>query len=180
MNPVQTKIKAHLNSFPPEFEPLRDACIRYLTRCSVIETDGTILIAHQPWVGPLAYAIQLFPAAKESWFSKYAKIHDMKIPTALRPFLRITNGCYLFGISLCGMPPSMLNNPPLLDRSLLQCHDIGTANKNWKKRFKVSQDAFHFGGRHYSNTENAGYFFHEGAVISILENGQFLGQWNSL
>jgi hypothetical protein len=181
MNPVQDKIRDHLDSFPPELAPLSDAARRYLRYCSAIDIDDTIMIAHQPWDGPLGYTFRLFPGAKKSWFVKYGKLHDIRIPTMIRSLLASVNGCEAFGISIYGMPPSMLRNPPLLDRSTAQCLDLATANQDWKHEFQgVADEAFHFGARYYTDEENTGYFLLGKTIVSMLNDGQVLGQWNDM
>ena len=69
---------------------------------------------------------------------------------------------------------------PLLDRSKLQCLDLGTANEGWIVEYQVDRSLLYFGGRHYSYTENSGYFMSaEGQVQAIRKNGKILGQWAS-
>ena len=54
--------------------PLATVCERYLRYCSAVDPiDETIMIGHQPWKGPEAYAFRIFPAANKNWFSKYRK-----------------------------------------------------------------------------------------------------------
>ena len=180
MNPAQHKIQRRLDSFPPELRPLTDASQRYLKFCSAIDVDETALIAHQPWKAPLAYAFHLYPPAKEAWFSKFEKIHQVAVPAPLRPVLRTFSGCFAFGISLFGISPSMLQSPPLISRRELQCHNLATANTHWKFEYKVDENAFHFGGRAYSSDENSGYFLYgKSTVLSILKDGSIVGQWDN-
>lgn len=182
MNPVQDRIREHLDSLPADLAPLVKSARRHQRRCSAVATDGTLLIAHQPWVAPEAYALRLHPGAKKPWFAKYAKLHDIRIPTGLRPLLTAVNGCSAFGMSIYGMPPSMLNDPPLLDRSSIQCMDIATANTDWKHEFEgVESGAFHFGGRDYSDDEVTGYFLTgKSTVSSVLPDGKVVGTWNDI
>jgi hypothetical protein len=180
MNPAEERIRIRLDDFSGEFTPLADAALRYLRYCSAMDIDGTALIGHMPWKAPLAYAFRLFPPAKKSWFSRYAKVRGIQIPAKLRPLLSTVNGCFAFGLSLFGMPLSMIKEPPLLDRSNLQPHDLSLANENqgWKYGFRGAEDGFHFGGRHYSYTENAGFFLFGGSqIVSLLKDGSVVGKW---
>ncbi|MGZ8940983.1 MAG: hypothetical protein ACXW32_17395 [Limisphaerales bacterium] len=144
------------------------------------DTDETINIAHQPWIAPLSYAIRLYPAAKSGWFAKYRKLHGLTIPTVVRSILSVANGLHVFGFSIYGMPPSMLKVPPMLDRSRMQCFDIGTANTSWKHAYGMQAEAFLFGGREYSDEQNCGYFLRGNTIVSKLRGGQTVGEWNEL
>ena len=100
MNPIQKAIRARLAQLPAELEPLRDAGLRYLRYCSALAVgDAAVLVAHQPWVGPEAYLITLYPGAKKAWVPKYEKSTGIKIPAAAKRFLAATNGCEAFGLS---------------------------------------------------------------------------------
>ena len=82
---------------------------------------------------------------------------------------------------LFGMAPSMLKQPPLLDRSKLQCLDLSLANGSGgcKYGYKGVEGGFHFGSRHYSASENAGFFLFEDArVLSLLKDGSVVGEWD--
>jgi hypothetical protein len=134
-------------------------------------------IAHRPWVAPLNYAVSLFPPAKEAWIRKFK---GKRIPDSYREVLRATNGLFAFGLSLYGLTPSLQAKLPLLDRSKLQCLDLGTANEGWIVGYQVDRSLLYFGGRHYSYTENSGYFMSaEGQVQAIRKNGKIVGQWAS-
>lgn len=171
-NPIIERIEARLVSFPADLRPLADVCRRYLRHCSAVdsEPDGPIWIAHTPWVGRLAYLITLFSGAKKSWFSKHSAVYGVRIPMELRPVLGCVNGFHAFGLSLYGMV-MMRYNQPL---------DIGTANQYWIHGFQNTDGGFHFGSRHYSDTENAGYFLHSGGrITALLSSGDQVGEWFS-
>jgi len=180
MNPIQERIEKHIDSLPADLGPLAAVCRRYLKYCSAIDVDQTILIAHQPWQAPLGYAIRLFAPAKQSWFPKYARMHGVKIPSTIQRFLLSLNGCFVFGLSLYGVPPTMVRTPPSLDRSTVQCHDIGAANRDWKYAYRSADDGFHFGSRGYTDTENCGYFLVGGRILSMLRDGSVIGQWDNI
>jgi hypothetical protein len=181
MNPIQKSIRARLNRLPAELAPLKAACQRCLRYCCAVEIDdATLLLGHQPWVGPEGYLITLFPGAKPAWFSKYHKKTGVKIPSMLQRFLTVSNGCEAFGLSIYGMTPSMLKEG-LLDRSARQCLDIGTANRHWKHEFPIDPSYFHFGARDFSDTELAGYFLDsENRIHAIRQGGKAVGVWSSM
>ncbi len=57
--------------------------------------------------------------------------------------------------------------------------DLQTANINWIKEYEVDRKNFHFGGRHYSHTENLGYFFDGDRIMAILANGNIVNEWTN-
>jgi hypothetical protein len=182
MNPIQTAIRARLDQLPAELAPLRDAGLRYLRYCSAITVgDTAVLVAHQPWVGPEAYLITLYPGVRKAWLPKYEKAAGLRIPAAMKRFLAATNGCEAFGLSIYGIPPSMMKVPGLLDRSTRQCRDLGAANRNWKGEYPVDPAHFHFGGRDYTDDELAGYFLDGGGRIhAVTQGGREVGTWSDL
>jgi hypothetical protein len=178
MNPVALQIEKRLTHLPDEYRALKEHALKYLQYCSAIDLENTLLVGHMPWVGPLAYAINLFPPAKESWFEKFRSSEHKNIPKVYRAFLRETNGCFVHGLSLFGLAPSMQGSPPVLAREKLQCHDLSLANQDWIGEYAVEKDQFLFGGRAFSDNENIGYFF--GPLIRALrKNGEVLGEWSS-
>jgi hypothetical protein len=52
----------------------------------------------------------------------------------------------------------MLSDPPLLNRTVLQCRDLATAANYWIRDYCVPAGLFHFGYRYFSFSENVGYF----------------------
>lgn len=134
-----------------------------------------------PWEGAEAFAFNIFPPVKSTLVAKYEKIHSLTIPPLYRDLLVMFNGLYAFDMSLFGIPASMLGNPPVLDRSFQQCHDIGSANRTWIHDYDVDSSLFHFGGRAYSYEANAGYFLDsKGWIYSYLEDGSRVGRWKAI
>ena len=44
----------------------------------------------------------------------------------------------------------------------------------------VAPDAFHFGGRHWSEDENVGYFWEQDRLVALRKNGRVTGVWPGL
>jgi hypothetical protein len=83
-------------------------------------------------------------------------------------------------MSLCGVPQSMLGNPPLLDRGVLHCHDLATAATQWIDEYRVPAGFFHFGSRYFSYRENLGYFFEgDKRIVSVRGKKKVVGEWSS-
>src|SRR5579872_3584720 len=120
-------IAQRLDAIPDFLAPLKEAAGRYLKYPSVISKDGVMDIGHRPWVAELNYMLMLYPGIDPDALSRYSQRFDIQVPEVYGDFLRAVNGGFLFGMSLCGVPLSMLGNPPLLERRILQCHDLATA-----------------------------------------------------
>src|SRR5262249_15838320 len=142
MNPVKLRIKEYVDSLPDELSAIKVIGQRYLKYCSSIESDTIIQIAHRPWLGSGNYAIVLFQPVRKTWIKKFK---ERRIPRSYQNFLLAANGLFAFGLSLYGLTPSMQLTPPKLDRSKLQCLDLGLANRDCIKKFDFYQNLFHFG-----------------------------------
>ncbi len=183
MNPIQNRIIKRVSGFTGELAPLADASRKYVRFCCSIDIDDSLNIAHLPWVAPLNYLIKLYAPAKKGWFTKYNQIHNVAIPKVIRNVLLQTNGFFAFGMSFFGMSPSMLKNPPHIDRSILNCHDIALANKDkgWKSAYHIDQQLFYFAYSNYSETENVGYFLDKNDhIYCCKKSGKQLGTWSSV
>jgi hypothetical protein len=173
-------IDQRLDGYSDFLAPLREHCRRNLKHPSLLGPDGVINIGHRPWVAELNYLLVLYPGMDDDSLFKYASAFGIEIPAIYSAFLREINGAFCFGMSLCGVPQSMMGDPPLLDRTVLQCHDLATSATDWIREYRVASSFFHFGGRHLSYTENVGYFIEAGEVIHcIRKNGKSIARWHS-
>jgi hypothetical protein len=174
-------IARRLEQLPDFLQPLRDACEHYIKRPSELREDGAINIGNRPWVAPQNYIIVLYPGLTDDDIDRYSNTFEISIPDCYVNFLRSINGAFCFGMSLFGIPRSMLGTPPTLDRSVLQCHDLAIAATEWVQQYRVPAGLFHFGFRHLSYHENVGYFFYpDERIISARADGQVLGSWPDL
>lgn len=180
MNPVQKRILERLSAFPPELSGLKEFAERYARFCSSIAPDDTLQIAHQPWVAPQGYALELYPPARKAWFATFRERTGHVIPAAYRGFLLVANGCAAHELSLFGLPPSLQGAAPQLDRSRAQPLDLGAANLHWKRGYAVDAHAFHFGGRAWTTEENIGYFWLERGLQAVRTSGEVVGEWPDL
>lgn len=173
-------INQRLEAYPEFLAPLREAASRYLKFPSAIAKSGVLNIGHRPWVAELNYILMLYPGIGQEALDRYCQRFEIKVPEMYADFLRAVNGAFCFGMSLCGVPLSMLGNPPLLDRNVLQCHDLATAATRWIHEYRVPDGFFHFGGRHFSDRENVGYFI-EGKkrIVSVRGKKKTVGEWTS-
>jgi hypothetical protein len=173
-------IQQRLDALPDFLSPLREAASRYLSYPNAFAQDGVMNIGHRPWVAELNYMLMLYPGIDHDALSRYVRRFELQIPEVYADFLRAVNGAFCFGMSLCGVPLSMLGSPPLLDRTILQCHDLWTAATRRVEEFRVPAGYFHFGGRDLSYRENVGYFFDGNSrIISIRGKKKVIGKWSS-
>jgi len=89
---------------------------------NVEPATGALRVSHRPEIGTEAYACVLFPGVGLDVIDRYEGVHRARlssylgIPPIYKNLLTRLNGAYLFNIALFGVPPSMVQNPPLLDR----------------------------------------------------------------
>jgi hypothetical protein len=140
---------------------------------------GGLQIGHRPWVAPENYALLLFSPASQEWIGGFERRYKRGIPPAIRDFLQTTNGCMEYGLSLFGLAPSMQGTPALLNRSKVQCHDLGLANTGWSQEYRPPPKNFHFGSRNFGWDDQLGYFIDEaGHIRSITRNkGKTQKEW---
>jgi hypothetical protein len=173
-------IAQRLDALPDFLAPLKEAAVCYLKYPSVAGKDGKIEIGHRPWVAELNYMLTLYPGIDPDALNRYCQRFEIRVPKLYSEFLQAVNGGFFFGMSLCGIPLSMLGHPPLLDRGILQCHDLATAATKWIKEYRLPAGFFHFGGRHFSFRENVGYFFDgDKQIVSVRGKKQIIGDWTS-
>lgn len=180
MNKPQTNLKnmisERLKAISESFAPLCEHAERYVHFGTRTDEDGTIAIGHNPKIAPEYFIFTIFPPAHQDWL---VKPRSFKVPAAYLRFLSVVNGCFAYRMSLYGFAPTMQASPPLLSRTRLQCHDLTLANEYWHIEFRLREQLFHFGGRNYSHSENAGYFMEEGGgVRSLLKSGREVQRWD--
>lgn len=170
-------IAQRLDALPGFLDPLQEAASRYLRYPSLIGKEGVLEIGHRPWVAELNYMLTIYPGIDTDALNRYCQRFGIQIPEAYAEFLRAVNGGFFFGMSLCGVPLSMLGTS-LLDRSILQCHDLGTAATQWVYEYNVPAGFFHFGGRKFSFRANVGYFFDgENRIVCVRGQKKVIGEW---
>lgn len=168
---------AFISSLDGDLDPLQQVAIR-LSGSDTRSTGDAVEICNRPAIGPSAYAITLFLPLSEATTLRYEQVHQFSISPRYRPILQKLNGAHLFGMGLFGIPPSMANDVPKLDRSGSAPFDVATANLYWKNGYPVPPDWFHFGSSDFSYTERVGYFFDsDGTIVSMLKSGERIGKW---
>jgi len=174
MKEIIDKIK----TWSVELEPIKIQVKKYLENNSVMD-EAVLNVLHRLWVAPLNWGLMLYKGASPTWFSEFERRTRKPIPVFYQNFLKQMNGGFIYGMSMYGLTPSIYDTG-VLKRTILQCHDLTTANTSWIKEYNVDPELFHFAGRPYSSKENIGYFFDDKNILSIRKNGQILNNWTNL
>jgi hypothetical protein len=170
-----------LEALSAELAPLATVALALLDKPGELSADGVLRLGHRPWVAPENYAITLYPGLPAESLGRYARQFELVVPEMYAAFLAEVNGAFCFGMGLAGVPRSMLGSPPLLDRSRLQCHDLGMTARSAQFEYrKLPAGAFCFGWRHFSHRENVSYFLADGRIISIRKSGKVVGKWDGI
>jgi len=172
---MKSELKEKLSSLPNDYLPIERFVKKYAEREFRTDNLGTVQLVKNPEFTE-AYFINLFEGAPQLYFDNFLARYHIEIPAPLRGFLRIMNGLHFYDFHIYGLTPSSYNTTTgLLGRTIVQPLDIGAANQIWKYEFERTD--FHFGSRHFSNSENCGYFLKNGIIESCLENGKVVGTW---
>ena len=176
---ISPEIQARLDQLSGTLLPIVKLSERYSDQESNLTKNGTVEIFRRPWVAPLNFGLILYPRATEEFISKFNATHAVPIPKTYSDVLKEINGGFIFSMSLYGLPESIYSTG-VLNRSVLQPLDLGSANSSWIREYRVDKSLFHFGGRSFSEEENAGYFFdNSNQILLIRINGEVLNSWNS-
>ena len=170
-----------ISALPELLSPLKRAAHRYAQYPSRVSNDGLLLVGQRPWVAPKNYILTVFPGLTDSEVAQYEERFEIEVPSSYQDVLGHIGGAFCFGMSLFGIPRSMLSEPRLLDRSVIQCHNLATAVNLWSHEYRVPTEFFHFGSRHFSYTENIGYFLNgSGHVFSARKTGETIAVWTDI
>jgi hypothetical protein len=167
---------SQIDAYPDEYLPIKSQAKKYLRNNSTIDVNKTLNIFHRPWVAPFNWGLKLYSATDKNWIDEFEQKAQKTIPGYYKNFLLTINGCFIYDLSLYGLPPSIYQKGTL-DRSQLQCHDLIIANQDWINEYKVPKNYFHFGSRAYTYDENIGYFFDNNKIKSIRGNGKIVKEW---
>jgi hypothetical protein len=177
---VLPAIEDRIARLPPDLRPLGTSVRRHYARGANVRPDGTVQVARMPWMGPESFGLVLYPAAEPAWVRAFGERWGRPIPEAYARVLAAINGCFVFGLALYGLPPSLQDRAPRRDQAL-EPLDLGAANQYWAREYRDAGGEFHFGGRSLSIDENVGYFLApDGNVRSRRKHGEVLREWTSI
>lgn len=172
------QIIERIETFPKELGPIVIQVKKYLENNSNIN-ESVMNVLHRPWVAPLNWGLMLYKGANPNWYEEFKKRTEKDIPLFYQDFIQYINGGFIYGMSMYGLTPSVYETGTL-SRTILQCHDLTTANNSWIRNYDVDQDLFHFAGRSFSRKENVGYFYDNNQILCHRKNGELINKWNTL
>ena len=151
------EITDRIETWPVELEPIKIQVKKYLENNSTID-EAVLNILHRPWVAPLNWGLMLYRGADAEWFLEFERRTQKVVPTFYQNFLEVINGGFIYGMSMYGLTPSIYSTG-VLKRTILQCHDLTTANTSWIHEYDVDPVLFHFAGRGLFKTREYWIFF---------------------
>lgn len=165
-----------------DLEPIRRLAEQLLSNAVETETQNERLqLSRRPILGTEAFAVTLYSGVDDQTIDRYQKIHSVEIPLHYKRILNVLNGASIFGLNLYGIPPSMAQNPPLLDRTTIQPLDLATANTHWRHGFTDDLSLFQIGGSPLSLEENVAYFLvADSGVVSLKKRNHKVKAWESI
>jgi hypothetical protein len=112
----------------------------------------------------------IYPPLLRYRLDLYEKIHRFYMSENLIEILLYANGFCIMGLNIYGVPDSMAQDPPLLDRSRRAPIDISTG-RLWRSNYApANEDHFLFASKNVGNDGQMGYF--------ISSTGQVVGRGN--
>jgi hypothetical protein len=179
MDKIKEEINSFLDGFDNELEAIKKYGIKYLKYSSTIGLDKSIKIGHNPVIAPENYMIVLYEGINSNWIEKFKNNTKINIPSIYQNLLLKINGFFIFDITLYGLTPSIYTEG-LLDRKILQCLSLDSANTQWIKEYKLDKKYFYIGGRPYNYEENIGYFIIDNKIQTILNNGKIITEYKNI
>jgi len=185
---MDSRIGQFIEKLDGELFPLKTV----VQQLSSSETDfdpltGGLRLSHRPAIGTEAYACILYPGLDSDVIDRYEGINRTRtpryidIPSFYKGVIGHLNGAFVYQTALFGIPLSMAQAPPRLDRSVQHPLDVGPANEDWRREYEVNHSQFFFASGSYSHTENVGYFLTpENHVEGYLRGGKKIAQWETL
>lgn len=185
---MSSEIELRLNAISVQYPAIARTAQRLVTDGATLDaTSGALLISRRPAIAPEAYAAVLFPPISAGQIVAYERVQSeargkpFEVSPSYRSLLTMVNGLDLYQLVLYGIPGSMLQSPPLLNRAIRQPLDLATANITWSREYRASNGQFHFGGAPYSRDENVGYFMNPDCSIEArLRGGELFASWGSM
>src|SRR5688500_5402745 len=98
-----------LDRLPADLVPLADAARALMHEPVVLSADGVLNLGHRPWVAPKNYAVTLYPGLSAQTLLWYVDRYGLDVPEMYARFLQSVNGALCYGMSLAGVPGSMLH-----------------------------------------------------------------------
>ncbi|MCY1647568.1 hypothetical protein OVA11_11025 [Caulobacter sp. SL161] len=164
----QERFAARVDSLSEALKPIKEAVTTVGASGAWVEggEDGPLLCGHRPDIGTQAYDVVLFPPLPSTALLKYQALHGFELSVHLLNLFSQLNGCSLFGLKIYGVPRSMADNPPLLDRLNRSPLDIASG-RHWRLGYAEAEiEDVLFASRNVGGSGQIGYFMSPHGAIS--------------
>lgn len=137
-----------------------------------LEKDsGALLAGYRPDIGTHAYDVVIYPPQPRSLLDIYQQVNRFSLPGPVVEMLTYVNGCTILGLSIYGVPTSMAQNPPLLNRSLRAPLDI-SSGRHWRIGYvNPHEDEVLFASKNVGDNGQVGYFVNAVGLVVGRGNG---------
>lgn len=143
MTNADTSYKEYARHFGGVFADL----FEFYSQFNSTVEDGVHRLCRVEWKGISRYAMHVFPGTLDRHLTNYERVHSIALPMPVKRLARRMNGLSAFDLTLFGVPESMCQSVPNLNRSRIQCIDIARENWRWRLHDK-GLAGFLFGGRY--------------------------------
>lgn len=121
-------------------------------------------------VAPMYSAMTIWDGRSEDELASHLGRFDFEVPSMYREIYSSFAGLSIYDLDIFGT----------LVYPGLQPLDIVAANQFWRNPYKSGRHLFHFGGRSYTASDNAGYFIRADAIEVQTEEGAILEKYDCL
>jgi hypothetical protein len=164
--------RRRIEILPESLSPIAEAARAAATGGAWIDDNsGALLAGYRLNKGKYhTYDVIIYPPLLRYRLDLYEKIHRFYMSENLIEILLYANGFCIMGLNIYGVPDSMAQDPPLLDRSRRAPIDISTG-RLWRSNYApANEDHFLFASKNVGNDGQMGYF--------ISSTGQVVGRGN--
>jgi hypothetical protein len=162
--------------------PWRDLVLPYALEAAqagaaIDAQSGAMLLGPQPDLGPLSYAICLFPPASESELRRYEDHLEVDLPHMAKLYLQAFNGAHFFQFQLWGADSFYAREPWPASRAPRYCADIGTELLIRRRR---SATAIVTIGERNASLNDVHRYEPSGLGVSAYDRqGKHVGNWSN-
>src|SRR5438128_9820276 len=128
---MDSLIQQFLQRLDGDLSPLRTLVQQFSSSDTNLDPlTGALRFSHRPAIGAEAYACILYPGVDLDVIAQYEEIHRARtsqykdIPSFYKGMLGRLNGAFIFETALFGLPSSMTQQPPRLDRLVQHPLDV--------------------------------------------------------
>jgi len=163
-------IESRLNNLPDFAAPVVEVARSLLSLGGIEAGEGYYKLGNDKSVAPLYYLMTIWDGRNEDELKSRLARFDFKVPSMYRAIYVNFAGLSIHDLDIFGT----------LVYPGVQPLDVVAANQFWRNPYKSVRELFHFGGRRYTTSENAGYFMRDDVIEVQTEEGTILEKYNCL